>query len=170
MFCLQVAHLFSGESFYVLITPHSSVWHYTFQFPFTCKLLACSCTPNTRVTCVLLDGYSWWLLSCLRVTQESILICLWVTCKHLLSWHWAVLYITCKICDWRWDNLPLTHKDKYLEIRNSVIQSVISLEGLKLHAYNLLQICSYLIAKRLLTPHCTARCFSHHFRLFLSTP
>ena len=29
-------------------------------------------------------------------------------------------------CDWLWKNLPLTHKDKYLEIRNSIIQSVIS--------------------------------------------
>ena len=37
-----------------------------------------------------------------------------------------------------------THKDKYLEIRNSIIQSVISREGLKLHAYNSLQIYSYL--------------------------
>ena len=29
-------------------------------------------------------------------------------------------------CDWLWENLPLTHKDIYLEIRNSIIQSVIS--------------------------------------------
>ena len=35
------------------------------------------------------------------------------------------------------------HKDKYLEIHNSIIQSVISQEGLKLHAYNSLQIYSY---------------------------
>ena len=78
------------------------------------------------------------------------------------------------ICDWLWKNPPLTHKDKYLEISNSIIQSVISREGLKLHAYNLLQIYSYLIAIRLPTPQCTARCFSYcfscHFRLFLSTP
>ena len=59
-------------------------------------------------------------------------------------------------CDWHWENLPLTHKDKYLEICNSIIQSVISREGLKLHAYNLLQIYSYLIAIRLPTPQCTA--------------
>ena len=38
----------------------------------------------------------------------------------------------------------LTHKDKYLEIHNSIIQKVISREGSKLHAYNLLQIYSYL--------------------------
>ena len=38
------------------------------------------------------------------------------------------------------------HRDTYLEIRNSIIQSVISQEGLKLHAYNSLQIYSYLIA------------------------
>ena len=38
----------------------------------------------------------------------------------------------------------ITHKDKYLEICNSIIQSVICQEGLKLHAYNLLQIYSYL--------------------------
>ena len=55
------------------------------------------------------------------------------------------------ICDWLWENLPLTHKDKYLEIRNSIIQSVICREGLKLHAYNSLQIYSYLIAIRLYT-------------------
>ena len=73
------------------------------------------------------------------------------------------------ICDWLWENLPLTQKDKYLEIRNSIIQSVISREGLKLHAYNSLQMYSYLIAIRLPTAQCTASCFSHHFRLFLST-
>ena len=71
------------------------------------------------------------------------------------------------ICDWLWENPPLTHKDKYLEIRNSIIQSVISREGLKLHAYNSLQIYSYLIAIRLPTAQCTASYFSHHFRLFL---
>ena len=54
-----------------------------------------------------------------------------------------------QICDWLWENPPLMHKDKYLEIRNSIIQSVISQEGLKLHAYNSLQIYSYLIAIRL---------------------
>ena len=57
------------------------------------------------------------------------------------------------------------HKDKYLEIRNSITQSVISREGLKLHAYNLLQIYSYLLAIRLPTPQCTASCFSRHFGL-----
>ena len=55
------------------------------------------------------------------------------------------------ICVWLWENPPVTHKEKYLEIRNSIIQSVISPEGLKLHAYNLLQIYSYLIAIRLPT-------------------
>ena len=59
-------------------------------------------------------------------------------------------------CDCLWENPPLTHKDKYLEIRNSIIQSVISREGLKLHAYNLLQIYSYLIAIRLPTTQSTA--------------
>ena len=72
------------------------------------------------------------------------------------------------ICDWLWlwENPPLTYKGKYLEIRNLIIQSVISQEGLKLHAYNLLQIYSYLIAIRLPTPQYTASCFSCHFRLF----
>ena len=37
---------------------------------------------------------------------------------------------------------------KYLEIRNLIIQNVLSQEGLKLQAYNLLQIYSYLIAIR----------------------
>ena len=63
-------------------------------------------------------------------------------------------------------NLPLTHKNKYLEIRNSIVQSVISPEGLKLRAYNSLQIYSYLIAIRVPTVQCTDSCFSHHFRLF----
>ena len=59
------------------------------------------------------------------------------------------------ICDWLWENPPLTHKDKYLEILNSIIQSVISREGLKLHAYNSLQIYSYLIVIRLPTTQST---------------
>ena len=29
-------------------------------------------------------------------------------------------------CDWLWENPPLMHEDKYLEIHNSLIQSVIS--------------------------------------------
>ena len=64
--------------------------------------------------------------------------------------------VTQQICDWLWENPLVTHKDKYLEIRNSIIQSVISREGLKLHAYNLLQIYSYLIAIRLPTAQSTA--------------
>ena len=32
-------------------------------------------------------------------------------------------------CDWLWENPPLTHKNKYLETCNSIIQSVISQEG-----------------------------------------
>ena len=60
------------------------------------------------------------------------------------------------VCDWLWENLPLMHKDKYLETSNSIIHSVISREGSKLHAYNSLQICSYLIAIRLPTAQSTA--------------
>ena len=29
------------------------------------------------------------------------------------------LYVVDYICDWPWENQPLMHKDKYLEIRNS---------------------------------------------------
>ena len=61
---------------------------------------------------------------------------------------------------------PATYKDKYLEIHNSIIQSVISREGSKLHAYNSLQIYSYIIAIRLPTVHSTASLFFHHCRLF----
>ena len=61
-----------------------------------------------------------------------------------------------RICDWLWENPPLTHKDKYLEIHNSIIQSVVSREGSKLHAYNSPQIYSYLIAIWLPTAQCTA--------------
>ena len=60
------------------------------------------------------------------------------------------------ICDWLWENLPLMHKDKYLEIRNLIIQSVLSREGLKLHAYNSLQINIFLIGIRLPTAQSTA--------------
>ena len=34
------------------------------------------------------------------------------------------------VCDSLWENPPLAHKDKYWEIRNSIIQSVVSQEGL----------------------------------------
>ena len=64
--------------------------------------------------------------------------------------------ITIHICDWLWENPPLTHKDKYLEICNSIIYSVISREGSKLYAYNSLQIYSYSIAIRLPTAQSTA--------------
>ena len=74
------------------------------------------------------------------------------------------------ICDWLWENPPVTHKDKYLEIRNSIIQSVISREGLKLHAYNSLQIYSYLIAIRLPTAQSTLADFPAILDCFLSTP
>ena len=55
-----------------------------------------------------------------------------------------------------WENPPLTHKDKYLEMHDSIIQILKSCEGSKLHAYNLLQIYSYLIAIRLPTAQSTA--------------
>ena len=83
----------------------------------------------------------------------SIIICLWL---------WAASYVT---------GYGKTHRLRTkINIYKYVIQSVISREGLKLHAYNLLQIYSYLIAIRLPTPQCTASCFFHHFRLVLSTP
>ena len=62
------------------------------------------------------------------------------------------------------------HEDKYLEIRNSIIQSVISQEGLKLHAYNSLQIYSYLIAIRLPTTQSQLADFPAILDGFLSTP
>ena len=43
---------------------------------------------------------------------------------HIQSLRCALRKI--QICDWLWENPPVTHKDKYLEIRNSIIQSVIS--------------------------------------------
>ena len=45
---------------------------------------------------------------------------------HLQDLIHTFAYIIACICDWLWENLPLTHKDKYLEIRNSIIQNVIS--------------------------------------------
>ena len=38
------------------------------------------------------------------------------------------------ICDWLWENPPLTHKDKYLEICNSIIQSIKCNKSKKLKA------------------------------------
>ena len=38
------------------------------------------------------------------------------------------------ICDWIWEKPPLTQKDKYLEIRNSIIQGIISQECMELLA------------------------------------
>ena len=72
------------------------------------------------------------------------------------SYHYESLIVLTHKCDWLWDNQPLAHKDRYLEICNSIIQNVISREGLKLYAYNSLQTYSYLIAIRLPTPQYTA--------------
>ena len=37
------------------------------------------------------------------------------------GWSLVIEYI----CDWIWKNLSVTHKDKYFEIGNSIIQSVL---------------------------------------------
>ena len=47
--------------------------------------------------------------------------------------------------DWLWKNMPLMHKDKFWEMRNSIIQSVIFLEGLEPQTCNSLWIYSYLL-------------------------
>ena len=39
---------------------------------------------------------------------------------HIIYNNWLTI-----ICDWLWENPPVTHKDKYLEIHNSIIRSVI---------------------------------------------
>ena len=83
----------------------------------------------------------------------SIIICLWL---------WAASYVT--------GFGETRHLRTKINIYKCVIQSVISRERLKPHAYNLLQIYSYLIAIRLPTPQCTAICFCRHFRLvFINT-
>ena len=88
-------------------------------------------------------------------------------CMHKSMYAYMHISITTDlptyVCDWLWENPPLMHKDKYWEIRNSIIQSVICQEGLKLQACNLLWIYSHLIALRLPTPQCTASWFFHHF-------
>ena len=38
----------------------------------------------------------------------------------------GTLLVHSNICDWLWENPPLTHKDEYLEICNSIIESLIS--------------------------------------------
>ena len=68
------------------------------------------------------------------------------------------------ICDWLWENPPVTHKDDYLEKRNWIIQSVISPEGLKLQACNLQRSYSYSRSIRLSYLQCTASWISCHFR------
>ena len=70
------------------------------------------------------------------------------------------------ICDWIWENPPVTHKDNYLEKRNWIIQSVISPEGLKLQACNLQRSYSYSRSIRLSYLQCTASWISCHFRWF----
>ena len=35
------------------------------------------------------------------------------------------------ICDWLWENQPLTDEDKYLEIRNSIIIIIIIITSLR---------------------------------------
>ena len=55
------------------------------------------------------------------------------------------------------------------QIRNSIFQSVISQECLKLQTCNLLWMYTYIIATRLPTPQCTVSWFSYHFRFFINT-
>ena len=106
--------------------------------------------PQTRL--ITMISYSLWDIT--------------ITYVHAYIRMYVYIYTHIYIGDQLWENLQLTQKDKYLEIRNLIIQNVIFWEGLKLHAYNSLQIYSYLIAIRLPTPQCTASCFSRHFRLF----
>ena len=70
------------------------------------------------------------------------------------------------ICDWLWENPPVTHKDNYLEKRNRIIQSVISPEGLKLQACNLQHSYSYSRSIRLSYLQCIASWIFRHFRQF----
>ena len=58
------------------------------------------------------------------------------------SYSYVAIYFIC-FCNQLWENSPLMHKDKYLEIRNSIIQSVISRGGLKLQACNFPQAHRY---------------------------
>ena len=59
------------------------------------------------------------------------------------------------ICDWLWENPPVTHKDNYLEKRNRIIQRI-SPEGLKLQACNLPHSYSYSRSIRLSSLQCIA--------------
>ena len=61
-------------------------------------------------------------------------------------------WINIPVCDWLWENPPVTHKDNYLEKHNRIIQSVISPEGLKLQACDLPHSYSYSRSIRLLSP------------------
>ena len=107
-------------------------------------------------------GASFWMTGFrLLFNWEAIDICVDTDCQNCatgkvitLKTIWYFFKCSCKlhqhlsesqdsfaiICDWLWENLPLMHKHKYLEICNSIIQSVISQEGLKLHACKLLPI------------------------------
>ena len=47
------------------------------------------------------------------------------------------------MCNWIWENLPIIHKDKYLETHNSIVQSVIfqllnkQIQKCKVHTANI---------------------------------
>ena len=86
--------------------------------------------------------------------EVKLMVCIVLSLIRLVSLMCLIFKTTLTI--WLWENPPLAHKDKYLEVHNSIIQSVISQEGSKLHAYISLQIYSYLIAIKLPTAQSTA--------------
>ena len=100
-----------------------------------------------------------------------VVVHMWHT-KHInfMESDLVVYFIACAaavcICDWLWENPPVTHKDNYLDKRNWIFQSVISPEGLKLQACNLQCSYGYSRSIRLSYLQCTASWISCHFRSF----
>ena len=39
-------------------------------------------------------------------------------CQDKIELYCICVYVCMCICDWLWENLPVTHKDNYLEKRN----------------------------------------------------
>ena len=59
------------------------------------------------------------------------------------------------IYDHLWENPSIMHKDKYLEMHNSIIQSIISQEGLATGLHFVINLKIFIVT-RLPTPQCTA--------------
>ena len=98
---------------------------------------------------------NWFLL----VTHKTLVLHLWYTDNKDLN----KLCIFC-ICDQIWEKPPLTHKDKYLDIHNLIIQWIISPECMELLTRNSPPLYSYQWYFSLWTLQWVASWIACHFR------